>query len=251
LFSRDEAINEQVFNPNAFANLAADLVGVNLSTVQLEAFSWYANELLVWNRRFNLTAITDPKEIAVKHFLDSLSPLMVLQLQETDKVIDVGTGAGFPGLPLKIACPAMSLTLIESNKKKSEFCQHVVDSLDLSSVQVLAERVEVVGVTPQHRQNYDWALARAVAQLPVLVEYIMPLLRIGGWAVALKGETAPREAQQAEKALEIMGGRLDRLIPVELPGVVETRYLVMLEKVSGTGDAYPRRPGVPSKRPLT
>jgi 16S rRNA (guanine527-N7)-methyltransferase len=228
-----------------------DLLSLKLSKPQLEMFSWYAEQLLIWNRRFNLTAITDPSEIAVKHFLDSLTPLLVLQLKEGDRVVDVGTGAGFPGLPLKIACPGMNLILVESNKKKAEFCQFLVDSLALSPVEVLAERVEIVGASAAHRETYDWALARAVARLPVLVEYLLPLLRIGGWGVAQKGDSAPREAQLAEKAMEIMGGRLDRLIPLELPGVVETRYLVLLKKTSGTGDTFPRRPGIPSKRPLT
>lgn len=177
--------------------------------------------------------------------------MLALQLREQDEVVDVGTGAGFPGLPLKIACPTMRLTLIESNRKKAEFCQHVVDSLGLSGVEVIQSRVEDVSVLPDFRQSFNWALARAVAKMSVLVEYLLPLLSIGGWAIAQKGETAPREVQQAQTALEIMGGRLDRLIPVELPGVVETRYLVLLEKVSATGDAYPRRPGIPSKRPLS
>jgi 16S rRNA (guanine527-N7)-methyltransferase len=168
----------------------------------------------------------------------------------TERVIDIGTGAGFPGLPLKIINPGMRLTLVESVGKKAEFCRHLVKTLKLEGVDVLQERAETLGQSPDHRQSYDWAIARAVAILPVLVEYLLPLARVGGAALAMKGESAHAEAHSAEHATHILGGRLRKLMPITLPGVAEERYLVIIEKVAATPDAYPRRVGLPSKHPL-
>lgn len=167
-----------------------------------------------------------------------------------ERVIDVGTGAGFPGLPLKIIVPEMRLTLVESVGKKADFCRHIVNSLGLSGVEIIQDRAEALGHLPRHRQQYDWALARAVAVMPALVEYLLPLVRVGGAALAMKGENAPAEAHSAEHALHLLGGRLRKLTPVTLPGVVEERYLVVVDKVAATPDAYPRRIGIPAKHPL-
>jgi 16S rRNA (guanine527-N7)-methyltransferase len=162
----------------------------------------------------------------------------------------VGTGAGFPGIPIKIVCPAMRLTLFESVGKKAEFCRHVVGALELEGVEVIQERAEVAGQLPGHREAYDWAVARAVAAMPVLCEYLLPLLKVGGRMLAMKGESAPAEAHAAEKAMRILGGRLRQLVPVALPGVVEERFLVVVDKVAATHSQYPRRVGIPSKKPL-
>jgi 16S rRNA (guanine527-N7)-methyltransferase len=229
---------------------ASSLLDITLNPRQLEAFGWYASELVDWDQRFNLTAVTDSQGIEVKHFLDSLTCLRAMGLTVTGRVIDVGTGAGFPGIPLKIACPRLELTLVESIGKKVEFCRHVVNSLELKAVQVVHDRVERVGHQPEHRATYDWALARAVASMPVLVEYLLPLLRLGGRAVIQKGETGLAESHTAEGALRILGGRVDQLIPIELPTVVEKRYLVVVTKIAATPDKYPRRPGIPAKRSL-
>ena len=233
-----------------FAKTAASLLGLKFKPRQLEAFDWYASELVEWDRRFNLTAVTDSQGIEVKHFLDSLTCLQAMGPVPSARVIDVGTGAGFPGLPLKIAYPRLELTLVESIGKKIEFCRHVVRSLGLEGVEIVHDRVERVGHQPEHRGAYDWALARAVASMPVLVEYLLPLLKLGGRAVIQKGETGPAEAHTAEGALRILGGRVDQLIPIELPTVVESRYLVVVVKIAATPDKYPRRPGIPAKRPL-
>lgn len=229
---------------------ALSLVGLALSPRQVVAFERYATELVDWNRRFNLTAITDREQIEVKHFLDSLTCLLAMRGRPLGRAVDVGTGAGFPGLPLKIACPGLQLTLVESVGKKAQFCRHVVEVLGLEAVEVIHARAEEVGRRPGHREGYDWALARAVAPLPVLVEYLMPLLKVGGRAVAQKGESGPAEAQAAERALGILGGRLLQLIPVEIPGVAEARYLIVMEKTAATPAQYPRRPGMAAKRPL-
>ncbi len=233
-----------------FAKTASSLLGLKFGPQQLGSFDWYASELVEWDRRFNLTAITDSQGIEVKHFLDSLTCLQAMGPGPTGRVIDVGTGAGFPGIPLKIACPRLELTLVESIGKKVEFCRHVVRSLGLERVEIVHDRVERVGHQSEHRGVYDWALARAVASMPVLAEYLLPLLKLNGRAIIQKGETGPAEVHTAEGALRILGGRVDQLIPIELPTVVECRYLVVVIKNAATPDKYPRRPGIPAKRPL-
>ena len=223
---------------------------VALTDSQLQAFEWYAEELQVWNQRMNLTSVSDPDEIVTKHFHDSLTCLQAMPPGRGNRVVDIGTGAGFPGLPIKIVRPEIQLVLIESIGKKADFCRHVIRQLELPQAEVIHTRAEYVGRNPDYRETFDWALARAVARLPILVEYLLPMLRVGGRALAQKGETAPAEAQAAEKALEVLGGELVELQPVELPGVAETRHLVVIEKVAATPDKYPRRPGMATKRPL-
>ena len=242
-------------------------LGLNLTPDQVTLFRRYRQELLAWQSRANLTAITDDEGIQTKHFLDSLSclvavsaarssvshwpiPIEACPLKPDVRVIDVGTGAGFPGLPLKIICPTIRLTLLEATGKKAEFLRHIVEWLDLRGVTVLKGRAEELGGDPEHRECYDWAVARAVAEMPTLAEYLLPFVRIGGRALAQKGEDAPAEVARAETAIVHLGGKLNRIIPVELMGIAETRYLVMLDKVAATPEKYPRRPGMPSKHPI-
>ncbi len=235
-----EKLAEQVFQQ----------VNVRLNKRQQAAITRYEQELLDWNSRFNLTAIRDVESIRVKHFQDSLTCLLAMRDTPVDRVIDVGTGAGFPGLVLKIAYPNMQLTLVESVGKKAEFCRHISRVLSLENVQVLQERAEVVGRMAAHREQYDWAIARAVAAMPTLVEYLLPLVRIGGGMIAMKGESAPVEAVASEHALKLLGGELRQLMPVTLPGVVEERFLVVVRKIAATPTIYPRLVGIPAKRPL-
>jgi 16S rRNA (guanine527-N7)-methyltransferase len=225
-------------------------LGLRLSRAQLLSLSLYERELVDWNARLNLTAIRDPQEIRIKHFLDSLTCLLALRETVIGRLIDIGTGAGFPGIPLKIIYPKMQLTLVESVGKKAEFCRHVVKILDLQGVEVVQERAESLGQNPSYREQYDWAVARAVAILPVLAEYLLPLVRVGGSMLAMKGESGPAEAHSAERALRVLGGHLRQLLPVTLPGVAEERYLVVIDKVAATPKGYPRKVGVPAKRPL-
>ena len=226
------------------------LLGLALTDRQISALQIYERELLDWNTRMNLTAIRDPDSIRTKHFLDSFSCLLALRDLPPKKLIDIGTGAGFPGIPLKIILPKLHLTLVESVEKKAHFCSHIVEKLGLDGVTVLVARAEELGQLQEHRQKYDWAVARSVANLPVLVEYLLPLVRVGGRALAQKGENAPMEAHTAENAMKLLGGQLHQLVPVALPGVAEERFLIIIDKIAATPQPYPRRTGVPAKKPL-
>ena len=229
---------------------ARALFAINLTVHQVDSLVQYEKELLKWNQKFNLTAIRDVESIRTKHFLDSFSCVLAWKASSPDRLIDVGTGAGFPGLPLRILYPNLKLTLVESVGKKAKFCQHIVDTLGLKNVAVIQARAEEVGQDSKHREKYDWAVARAVANLSALSEYLLPLVKVGGNMLAQKGERGPAEAQSAEKAIELLGGKLKQLIQVNLPGVVDERYLVVVEKVAATPPKYPRKPGLPAKQPL-
>lgn len=229
---------------------AQTLFNIYLTERQVTSLMTYEKELLEWNRKFNLTAIRDAESIRTKHFLDSFSCVLAWKTSPPNQLIDVGTGAGFPGIPLKIFYPNLKLTLVESVGKKAMFCQHIVRVLGLEQVDVIQARAEDLGQNPQHREKYDWAIARAVANLHVLSEYLIPLVRLGGSMLAQKGESGPAEAQSAEEAMKLLGGKLKQLIPVHLPSVAEDRYLVIVEKVAATPPKYPRKPGIPMKQPL-
>ena len=191
-----------------FVQNARQLLGLQLSREQIAAFKLFQDELIEWNSRFNLTAIRDKEGIETKHFLDSLTCLMALDPAASPRsLIDVGTGAGFPGIPLKLILPQLRLTLVESIQKKAGFCVHIVEKLGLRQVQGLAERAEDVGQNPEHRESYDLATARAVAAMPTLVEYLLPLVRIGGLVIMQKGESAQLEALQSEKVIQRLGGK--------------------------------------------
>ena len=166
------------------------------------------------------------------------------------RLIDIGTGAGFPGLVLKLIWPGTQVTLVESVHKKADFCRHMVESLDLDKVEVLPERAEVVGQAPRHRQSYDLAVAHAVARMPILMEYLLPLVHRNGIAMAMKGESAPAETHEAEKAIQLLGGQVNKLVHVELPGVVEERFIVVVNKVAQTPEIYRAAPAYQPKHRL-
>jgi 16S rRNA (guanine527-N7)-methyltransferase len=229
---------------------ALALFGIHLNIRQVNALEIFTRELLDWNQRYNLTAIRDRDSICTKHFLDSFSCVLAWKNNPPNCLIDIGTGAGFPGLPLKILYPRMHLTLVESVGKKAEFCRHMVEVLELTEVEVLQMRAEETGQMTAHREYYDWAVARAVANLPVLAEYLLPLVHVGGTMLAQKGESGPAEAHSAEKVIKLMGGHIRQLLPVTLPGVVEERYLVLVDKVATSPPGYPRKTGIPAKNPL-
>ena len=236
---------------NSLPLLVKNLLGMDLSPVQEESFRVYARELLSWNEQINLTAIREPADMIRKHFLDSLTCTYAWrEMEPPASLIDIGTGAGFPGIPLKILMPGLRLTLVESIGKKADFCRHIVDTLLLENVEVITARAEEVGAQGAHREMYDAATARAVAQLNILAEYLLPLVRVGGFAIAQKGNTAPAESQQANRAITILGGVIRPLILVMIPRVEEARYLVVMKKIKPTPAAYPRRVGIPSRKPL-
>jgi 16S rRNA (guanine527-N7)-methyltransferase len=235
----------------ALANSVKNLLGVTLTQEQISKLQVYENELLEWNKRINLTAIRDAESIRIKHFLDSLTvPLAWERQAPPARIIDVGTGAGFPGLILKLIWPTSQVTLVESVHKKADFCQHIVEQLNFKHVTIIPERVEKIGQDPDHRQSYNLAVARAVARMPILMEYLLPLVHRNGIVMAMKGESAPAETQAAEKAIHLMGGKLHKLIKIELPKVVEERFIVVIDKVARTPEEYPRRVGVPTKNPI-
>jgi 16S rRNA (guanine527-N7)-methyltransferase len=228
-------------------------LGIILDTAQLDKFRCYYEELITWNARVNLTTIVDWEAVQVQHFLDSLTCALVLPAAAHGSpyaIVDVGAGAGFPGLPLKIVLPYARLTLVESVAKKAAFLRHVVQVLGLDGVEVLALRAEEAGRAPTHREVYDLAVARAVAALPALVEYTLPLVRPAGLLVAMKGRAVEEEVATAQGAIAALGGRLREIRPVTLPGLEGPRHLVVVEKVHPTPEQFPRRPGIPAKRPL-
>ena len=229
----------------------ASELGVRLTAGQLEQFQAYYRELVDWNRRVNLTAVTEYREVQVKHFLDSLSLYQVCVGGPTDglRVVDVGSGAGFPGLPLKMALPDIHLTLVESVGKKARFLEHLVGALGLSRVDVLNGRAEELAHDAELRESFDLAVSRGVAKLPVLLEYTLPFCRIGG-TVALLKRNIQREVAGAASALDVLGGRMGTVCPVQLQGLDDGRVIVTVDKVEATPGRYPRRPGMPVKRPL-
>jgi 16S rRNA (guanine527-N7)-methyltransferase len=228
----------------------AGAFGVSLTSAQVEQFAVYESLLLAWNERISLTAIREPREIRIRHFLDSLSCVVATGPLDERALIDVGSGAGFPGLPLKILFPTLKLTLVESVAKKARFLEHVAGELGLRDVTIVADRAEAVGREAAYRERYDWAVARAVAELRVLVELLLPLCRVGGAALAQKGESAATEVAAASEAIAVLGGGEARISTIQLPETDQVHYLVVIPKVRPTGDRYPRRPGIPAKRPL-
>jgi 16S rRNA (guanine527-N7)-methyltransferase len=224
-------------------------LGLSLTTRQLEQFAQYQSLLLDWNQRINLTGARSPHEIQTRHFADSLTCALVTGNLNNKSLIDVGSGAGFPGLPLKIFYPQMKLVLLESVEKKGSFLKEVVAELELEDVSLVVNRAETAGHDIVHRQQYDWAVARAVAHLSPLLEYLLPFCRVGGYALAQKGTRADQELQESQEALQILGGEVSELV---LTGVdnKSNAKLIIVEKVRETPEKYPRRAGIPVKRPL-
>ena len=231
----------------------AEARGLVLSEAQLGQFETYYTELVEWNGRFNLTRITDYDAVQVQHFLDSLAVLVGAGnvFPVGGRVINVGSGAGLPGLALKIARPDLRVTLADSVGKKVQFLTHMIERLGLTETAAVHGRAEELGRDRVHRAAYDVAVARAVADLAVLAEYLLPLVRVGGTAVAQKGARVEEEMARAAQAIRVLGGGTPRLAVYRLPGLDEPRSLVLIPKTRPTPPAYPRRPGLPAQTPLT
>ena len=224
--------------------------GLPLDAKQIDKFGIYYRLIIEWNAKMNLTAITEPREVAVKHIVDSLTALRGIEERDSLRLIDVGTGAGFPGIPLKIVRPDLQLTLLDSLKKRVHFLETVVEALGLEGAECLHGRAEEAARQSALRERFDIAASRAVARLPVLAEYLLPFVRIGGTAIALKGLHSEEEAKEAERAVKILGGRAIESIPVALPGLSDKRAVLVIKKERPTPKAYPRKAGKPAKEPL-
>lgn len=227
-------------------------LGIRLDRAQLRQFRQCYDEVTEWNRRANLTAVTGLQEFQTRHFLDSLTVSSAVGhgRLETGRVLDVGSGAGFPGLPLKIAFPKLNVTLLDATAKKTAFLDHLVGALGLDGVQVLTGRAEALAHDPALREAFDIVLSRALARLSTLAELTLPFCKQGGLVVAHKGASVAEELSEAENAIKLVGGGLKTVKEVSYEGSGGDSVLVVLEKLSPTPARYPRRPGMPSKRPL-
>ena len=215
---------------------------------QLAQFTRYYELLVETNKVMNLTAITEPEEVAVKHMVDSL--LAYEDGMQGNTLVDVGTGAGFPGVPLKIYCPSLKVTLVDSRGKRRRFLQQVIDELGLKGIRCEHLRAEDAGRSKKHREQYDYVTARAVARLSVLSEYCLPLAKKGGQFIALKGSRFAEEIEEGEAAVKILGGKIISAEPVKLPGLDDGRAIIKIAKIKATPAQYPRKAGTPEKQPL-
>ena len=225
-------------------------MGIVLNSTQIQQFMLYQKLLLEWNKNINLTAITEEREIILKHFVDCVSVVPHIAMTEGTSVIDVGTGAGFPGIPIKIVCPSISLTLLDSLQKRVVFLNEVVTKLSLQNVNCIHERAECAAKENHYRQQYDYCVSRAVANMNVLLEYCLPFVKIGGIFVALKGRDAQTEVEQSQKAIELLGGELIEIKQIEIPHTDLEHKIVLIKKVAQTPQKYPRKAGKPVKNPI-
>jgi 16S rRNA (guanine527-N7)-methyltransferase len=234
---------------DSLAGGAAEL-GLQIDEEQRAAYRLHFELLLAHNERAALTSLSDPGDIAVRHYLDSLTCLLARDIGPGERVADVGSGAGFPGIVLAVARPDASYQLIESTRKRAAFLRTAVQALGLHYVSITAARAEETGQDPDHRECYDLVLSRAVAPLPVLLEYCLPLLRVGGQFLGQKGPEAQKELDHSGPALSALGGQVGQLRSLSLPRQAGRRVLIVIEKTEPTPAKFPRRPGIPAKRPL-
>ncbi|MGI6702620.1 MAG: 16S rRNA (guanine(527)-N(7))-methyltransferase RsmG [Clostridia bacterium] len=226
-------------------------LGITVSDGQISQLMRYMESLMVWNKRMNLTAITDAREVITRHFLDSLTCAATGYVTNGLKAIDVGTGAGFPGIPLKIIYPDLEITLLDSLQKRVKFMEHVIAELGLEGAIPIHGRAEELGRDEAHREKYRLCFSRAVAHLSVISEYCLPFVEKGGIFLAMKGPGYIEEKDQAGRAIDVLGGRLSQVRRFCLPFTEITHYVMIIEKLKPTGSEYPRKAGRPAKKPLS
>lgn len=227
---------------------SAKEIGISLSDEQVQNFYDYMNILLEWNEKINLTAITEQDDIVLKHFVDSLTALDYLN--DKKSIIDVGTGAGFPGIPIAIMNKDRNVTLMDSLNKRVKFLDEVSRKLSLNNIKTIHSRAEDLGQNVDHREKYDVAVSRAVANLATLVEYMLPLVKKGGVCICMKGQDVVEEIKNSEVAIEMLGGEIETIDDFCLPGTDMGRNIIVIRKVRNTNKKYPRKAGIPSKEPL-
>ena len=223
-------------------------LGVRFSVKQTEQFFEYMNLLIEWNEKMNLTAITEPDEIILKHFIDSITILR--ELEDGSKLVDVGTGAGFPGIPLSIMNPTLKITLVDSLNKRLIFLQEVVNRLKLENIEIIHARAEEFGQNRKYREKFVISTSRAVANLSTLSEYLIPLVKVGGKVISMKASDAKQEINEAKKAIEVLGGTVEKVDEFNLPQSDIGRTVIIIRKNKITPNKYPRKPGTPSKEPI-
>ena len=223
-------------------------ININFSVEQLGKFYRYMELLLEWNEKMNLTAITEPEEIILKHFIDSLT--IVKEIKNKDKIVDVGTGAGFPGIPLSIINETVEITLVDSLNKRLIFLQNVIEELNLKNVTLVHSRAEDFGRNDKYREKFDIAVSRAVANLSTLSEYLVPLIKVNAKCVCMKASEAEEEINNAKNAIKVLGGTIKRIDKFNLPNSDIGRTIVIIDKEKNTPSKYPRKAGIPSKEPI-
>ena len=231
-------------------NLGLEKLNIFLEEEQINQFYKYMNILIEWNKNINLTAITDPKEVILKHFIDSMYVLKNIEISSNSSVIDIGTGAGFPGIPLKIVRKDLNVTLLDSLNKRIMFLDNVINNLGLKDISTIHGRAEEMGKNKKYREMFDYAISRAVANLTVLSEYMIPFVKLGGKSICMKGGNIKEELESSQKALGILGGNLIHVEEFNLLDTDIKRSLIIIEKCKITPIKYPRKPGTPVKEPL-
>ena len=225
-------------------------LGITLTDVQKEQFDKFYELLVEWNKVMNLTGITEYEEVNEKHFVDSISIVKAIDINKVETVIDIGTGAGFPGIPLKIAFPHLKIVLLDSLNKRINFLNTVINELELKDIITIHGRAEDFAKKPEYREQFDLCVSRAVANLSTLSEYCIPYINKGGQFVPYKSGEIDEEVGQAKKAVHILGGTIDDVVKFQLPGTEIGRSFVKIKKVQNTAKKYPRKAGLPSKEPL-